>query len=301
MRPQSTMPTLLVGVLVALALGTASETLACASCGSGGDSPLVLYPNEPYKTYLGISQQSHFETVYADGTVARDNAGPERRTTVLAAFGASFSPDWFATLTVPYITNVRADRDQSGLGDVLAYVHWTVHPTSMLAPSLPQVQLFAGYKTGAARSVYDYEDDAQLDAYGTGFPEARAGVDLWWGSTAFQYGLAEVASLPFAKSYSGASRTPGRETRTTATVGYSFGEKAKLRGGATLAARSQRMADKQRIQDSEELDHGLFLTGDWQASERNDVRLTYARSAAFGRNKNATRADTMTVAVMRVL
>ncbi len=280
--------------------GLLLAALACASCGSGGDSPLILYPNEAVKAYVGGSHQSGFKAVTASGAVGTD-LGPASKDTLTVAAGATFLTDWFATVTVPRVTNARDGREKSGLGDPLAAVSWTALPASLLTPALPQVQLQLAYKRATSTSVYDSEDANWLDVYGTGFDEARAGVDVWWGAAAWKAGCAAVAILPRARSYDGKELAPGRGARVTVTGGYGFHEAGKIIAGAVVERRARRTSGGAARADSAEDANNAFLGGDAQITGTQSLRLTLTRAAAFGRSRNATAADGVTLAWMGAL
>jgi hypothetical protein len=271
--------------------------IACASCGSGGDSPLVLYPNEAYKVYVGQAFQADLRSLTPDGGEAVD-LGPRRRDITTVAAGASFLTDWFATLTAPYVTNARDGRTRSGLGDVLASVTWTVAPASLLAPAVPQVQVTAAYKRAEGKSPYETEDANALDVFGNGFDEARAGVDLWWGASAWKAGGNVTVLVPRERRYEEHTLGGARGARVTLTGGYGFGEAGKVIGGCVLERRGRKTDGGRPLAHSDEAANGVFAGGDAMIGERQAVRLTLARAAAFGANRNGVRSDAITVAWM---
>lgn len=268
---------------------------ACASCGSGGDAPLVLYPNETVKAYLGLSRQDDFSVVDGDGARGSE-MGPESKATVVAAFGATFLTDGFATLTVPRVENARDGRSASGIGDPLLSVHWTVVPSSMLAPEKPQLQVFLARKQAVGKSVYEAEDESWLDVFGGGFDESRVGADLWWGSSTMKAGLATTLLYPHAREIDGVERRPGRGARATATVGYGFGDRGKVIAGTMIERRGKRAAAAASIDGSETADNAVFIGGDVKVTAMQSMRLTLSRSAAYGLNRNASSARGVTLA-----
>ncbi len=277
-------------------MSLAALIIACASCGSGGDSPLILYPNEGFKAYLGASRQTDLEAVYPNGEIGKDN-GPDRKDVVSAAAGATFLTDFFATLTVPQITNWRAGEHRTGTGDWAVEGRWTALPATMISPFRPQVQVIAGYKSGNAPSIHETKHAHQLDVMGTGFPEAKLGADLWWGQDAFKFGLAEVFGFAQEKDHLGMAMHPGHMSRTTLTAGYGSNA-GKVMLGTNLLHRAQRTIDGERLDDSETLDHGVYVAGDLMVVAAASMRLSFARTAAFGQNRNTVRSRSVTLAVM---
>lgn len=277
-------------------MSLAGLILACASCGSGGDSPLILYPNERVKAYVGYNRQTHLETVYPDGSVSQD-AGPDRKDVLTASFGASFLTDFFATLTQPEVTNYRAGSHRTGPGDTTLEGRWTAVPASMLSPLKPQIQVIGGYKSGYVPSIHETKDPHQLDVLGSGFPEAKLGIDFWWGQEAMKWGVAEVLGLARPKTHLGMDMHPGHMSRSTLTAGYG-GAMGKVMLGTNFTYRQQRTIEGEKIDDSETVDHGAYVTGDLMIAPTASVRLSFAKSSAYGQNRNSYRARSVTLAVM---
>jgi hypothetical protein len=276
------------------------RALACASCGAGGDSPLVLYPNERVKAYAGWTRAGGLADVLPDGTSAPDG-GATSRDTVTVAAGASFLTDYFATVTGSYVINEREGRSVSGPGDPQVEARWTALPPTLLDPRRPQVQVLAGYRRAAGVSAFGSRDPDQLDVTSLGYDEARGGVDVFWGGAAVKGGVAASERFPRPYNADGVATQPGRAARSIATIAYQGSEGVKVSAGAVLDARERRRDAGQTVPDSEEIEHDLFLTADWQAEPRLDVRLAVARTAAFGENKNAGRATSVTMALMGAL
>lgn len=283
--------------LFAGAAAAANAALACASCGSGGDSPLVLYPNEKVKAYVGTTRQGGFKTVTADGRVGSD-LGPKTKDTVVAAVGASFLTDWFATITVPHVTNEREGRSRSGFGDPLLSLTWTVVPASLARPAMPQVQLSAAQKRAISTSVENSDDDNFLDVYGSGFDESRLGADFWWGSETVKAGFAVVGSHSYSHAYGGESRAPGNGVRLTATTGYGFGDMGKLVVGAIEERDGERTQADASIKDSDVVTNSLFASADAMIAKTQMLRLSFTKLGAFGKNKNTNIAQAVTFAWM---
>jgi hypothetical protein len=94
---------------------------------------------------------------------------------------------------------------------------------------------------------------------------------------------------------------PGDMSRTTLTAGYGWGSMGKIMLGTNLLTREKRTIEGERIDDSQTVDHGLYVSGDMMIGERASVRLTLAKSSAFGQNRNTFRARSATLAVMGAL
>lgn len=284
---------------VAGLFGLSQNVWACASCGSGGDDPMILYPSERWKAYVGFSRTGDFESLDSGGEVTAEY-GPLTRNTSVVSLGHSFTPQWFATVSAPYIVNKREEYERSGWGDPLLSTRYTVLPQNISDEWIPQVQLMASYRPGDAPSAYDYEDTARLDVRGTGFPEARAGVDVWQGLFNWKGGLAQSVSYPIGtRDTEFGSMRPGVTYRSTVTAGYGWGDSVRVMGGLNRDYITAKHRDGAKIDDSETLSHGTFLTADAKVERLSMVRLTLSRAANVFQNRNVSRSETVTLAVMR--
>ena len=195
--------------------GNAQPTLACASCGSGGDDPLVLYPFEQVKTYIGFTNASNFRNIDQTGAEA-SAGGPTSKRTMIGAVGYGISPRSFVTATVPYIHNVRKETSHSRLGDISVSGRYALLLQSIDQPLIPQVQLLFGYKSATGRSLHESKDFKTLiDVSGTGFQELRSGVDVWFGMTDLKPGVSHSYAMPLKRDFNGKSYHPGLVSRST--------------------------------------------------------------------------------------
>ncbi|MEN9835447.1 MAG: hypothetical protein RL011_1640 [Pseudomonadota bacterium] len=269
--------------------------LGCASCGSGGDDPLILYPNERDKTFLALGRTTGFRNINGSGGLATAG-GPLEREALTFAYGHSFSLRSFATVTVPTFRNVGAQDSVSGVGDPLIATRYTLLMPDLTEPSVPQVQLIAGFKQSHARSVHNSEDTKELlDVFGTGFSDARAGVDLWFGQFAPKFGLAQTFAQPLPRTYDGVEYRPGLVARSTVTTGYQWSSATKTLVGANREQSLGLTVGGMTAPNSAQLNHSVFLTQDYYPSMSQLVRLTVSQQAAFGPNKNTARSSTFTV------
>jgi hypothetical protein len=278
---------------------SASQALACASCGSGGDDPMILYPWESWKAYVSIARTGEIESLDNQGdTVA--SYGPKVRNTTTVAMGHSFSPRLFATATAPYIVNRRDEYDRSSWGDPLLALRYTALQQTMANDLMPQIQLVASYRTGQATSKYDQTDSQQLDVFGSGIPEGRAGFDIWSGMYDWKGGFAQTMTVPIGTKDTIMGKTQaGYIFRSTLTLGYGWLDNFKLLVGLNRDQTTRSRVDGVVVDDSDILAHGTFLTADAKVERNSTVRLTWNRSASIFANRNATRSQTFTMAVMR--
>lgn len=288
----------LLGILLPLHIFS-TVAKGCASCGSGGDDPLILYPNERHKVFVGLGSMGGFRNIGPSGEILTAG-GPTRRYTTTMAIGHSFSPRSFATLTVPYIRNVRDGETRAGMGDPSLSARYTLLMPSIVDPWIPQVQVFGGYRTGSARSLRNTEDPKTLlDVMGTGFAEGRGGVDLWYGQFATLFGLAHIVSYPLAQVYEQVSYQPGLAHRSTLTVGYRWLPHVKTLIGTNREAHEPINVAGNPSRDSDQLNYSTFLTQDYMLDQLKMLRLTASQMGAYGPIKNGVRASTVMVAYMQ--
>jgi hypothetical protein len=287
----------LIALLITFLDGSA--ILACASCGSGGDDPLILYPWEKWKAYTGFAHTSDFTPIDVWGKIGSELA-PDSKNTTTVSLGRSFSNRSFATVTAPYIVNKRGPYQRSGWGDPMVTARYTLVQQDISEEWIPQVQAIAAVKAGQATSVYDYEDPARLDVFGSGVPEWRAGVDVWHGIFDWKAGVAQTMTGPLASR-----RTDfgvvlnGTTFRSTMSVGYGWGDRGKILAGLNREQVTKKSIDGDLQRNSEILTHSAFLTADAKLEHHSRLRLTVSRAAAFAQNKNTSRSDAVTVALMR--
>jgi hypothetical protein len=287
-------------LLLAIYLITVGErAFACASCGSGGDDPLILYPWENWKVYAGFSRSAGFVLVDAAGREGLQLA-PDTRNTTTMSVGRSFSNRLFSTLTAPYIVNKRRSYERSGWGDPMVTARYTLVTQDISVDWQPQVQVITAVRSGKATSVYDYEDPALLDVFGSGVPEARLGLDVWHGMFDWKGGFAQTFTSPLAsrRSQIGDVRN-GLTMRSTVTLGYGWGDQGKVLIGVNREQTTAKNIDGKAWDGSDVLSNSVFMSVDGKVQHDNTVRLTIARTAAFGAARNTSRSDSVTMALMR--
>lgn len=284
----------------ALALG-AGRARACASCGSGGDDPLILYPNESLKFYLGLSQLSDFHNVDPDGSLSTAG-GPSSKETLTLSGGYAISPRAFVTLTAPYIRNSLDGDSRSAFGDPSLAGRYSVVMQSLAQPWVPQVQLIAGYKHAQARSLRESNEMKTLiDVFGNGFSEAKMGVDVWYGMAAVKFGAAHTVSKPLKRDFDDVTYEPGLVQRSTTSLGYLWAESWKTTIGMSRELRGALKVDGASQPNSQQQNNSAFLNLDVMTSALDSVRLSYARQAFAFRNQNTTSSRSVSMAYMRTL
>lgn len=280
----------------------AAVLLACAACGSGGDDPLVLYPNETQKVYAGVARTSAFQNVGNNGALA-SAGGPETKEALTFAYGHAWDRRTFATITAPVLRNVRGKDARASFGDPSIAVRYTAVMTQIAEPWIPQVQLSLGYKDGRSRSIHESEDlKTLLDVFGSGFSEAKAGADIWYSQSMVMVGLAHTVIAPVGRDFGGEHYQPGVGGRTTVSFGALWGDKLlKTTAGANRDARGPLVIADIEQPKSAQINNSLFMTADWFQDPASTIRLSMARQAAFGANQNTARAASVALAYMRAI
>jgi hypothetical protein len=289
----------LLYVLIFFGTADAAKVFACASCGSGGDDPMILYPWENWKVYGGFARTADFETMDASGRPGTET-GPEARNTTLVSMGHTWNPRLFSTLSAPYIVNKRRDRQMSGWGDPILASRYTLIPQTMADEAIPQIQLLGSLRAGSATSVYETQDPNRLDVRGSGLPEVRAGIDVWQGMSDYKAGLAQTITVPIGvKITDVGEQKPGVGFRTTLTAGRGWGDTAKCIAGINREYVTSRQLNGQPIEDSDMVSHSIFVTADGKVERDTTVRVTWSKAAAVFENRNVSRNQSFTLAMMR--
>ncbi len=271
------------------------EALACASCGSGGDDPLVLYPNHDWRFHLGVTRAFGFRTVKADGSLGSE-AAPRFKDALTLAVGKALRSDAALTLVVPYLQNWRDGRYKRSFGDPLVTLRWTVLAQDISEPWIPQAQLILAHRFAQARAPQEAQNGYLLDAFGQGVPESKLGIDIFNGMSDLKAGVAFSALFPGERHLAGRSYSPGFGTRTTFTLGYGRAGWGKALLGVTRETRREKRLDGAEVPASRVVDNGLFATVDAEVTNLHMARVTWARRSAIARNKNGSRNDAFTVA-----
>lgn len=276
--------------------------IACASCGAGGTSPLVLYPNETLKAYVGLSVAGAGERVMRDGTTA-PTAAPNRKETLSAAVG--YAPTRWATVavSVPYITNRGDDGDsRAAVGDPLIETRLTAVQAAWDRPMVPQVQGLATYKQARARSIYETEDPFRLlDVFGNGYDELSAGADLWWGMAPVMPGFAYLVTQALPRTQDGQTLTRGLRQTVTLSVGTTPIANLHAAIGVIRDTKAAEAIDGEAVPKSDAKQHNGFASLRYNPTPADEIRLSYLRTAFAFKNAETTRGTIMTLGYARHL
>jgi hypothetical protein len=274
---------------------------ACASCGSGGDDPLILYPSEQWKIYSGVGLTQGFRPVDAQGRYGKETAVEQRQTTTLSV-GGRLSLRSFVTVTIPHVINRRGSKNMSGFGDAMITGHYTIVNPDISRLWLPQVQVVGALKQGRATSIYDYKDPAKLDVLGNGVPEGRLGLDIWQGMTNWKLGFAQTMTIPLESRETPIGEyAQGPTFRATVTAGYGLKNGSKLIAGINRTRKWETQLDRQELPQSDVVNLGYFVTGAFNVKPQTTVRFTLSSAAAFAGSYNTNGNQTYAVALMRAL
>lgn len=280
-----------------LFVGVEQAAIACSSCGSGGDDPLILYPNEDYKLLVSASDESGLRNVAHNGKETL-SFGVIRRQRYLAGFGFLTSRYSFVTLVVPYVVNHDQTRTKQGVGDPSLGFRYTFLTQSFENPWVPQVQWIAGYKPSTSRGTDGARDPYLLDVMGTGFDEWRTGLDIWNGMTLMQFGFSQIWVLPMEKETGGKKQKGGNKDSSTLTLGYTDLH-WKIVTGLSRMRTAKRKTNDVLINASEQMQHNVFFTFDWKIDLMQMLRFTVVERGAYGRNINTAKGTAGTLTYMR--
>lgn len=273
---------------------------ACASCSSGGDDPLVLYPNEKSKVYIGLSHTSAFSNISTSGQRSQ-SLGPEAKQTYVTALGLGLSPRTFITSVFPLARNIRQDDSSTGMADPLMSIRHSVIMQSFADPWwIPQIQVIFAYKYAFANSVHTSQDNkSQMDVFGSGFPEFKAGLDLWYGLYDAKAGAAYQFIMKKEQVYAHTLYQPGNTHKFTLTSAFSWNSSWQTLAGLVRDLQLPSMIDSVLYQESHTLNHGAFVTQDYKLSQTERLKLTMSAQGIAFSNYNTARSHTVGLGYMR--
>jgi hypothetical protein len=275
----------------------AEAAAACPSCGSGGGDPLTLCPFETWKLYVGYARQTEIEPVTPGGEVV-ENYGVLRKDTLTIAAGGKVSSLSYVTLAAPHVSNERQGRSRSGMGDLSLAARVPFVLQNFAEPLVPQAQFVIGYKLANGRSVNEARDAEYLDVFGTGYPEAKVGLDLWWGMAALRGGLAYTFVRPFEQTYHGVRQRPGDSTQAIVSLGSEAGPFVGVTG-LMLQSAGERTADGGSVEGSEIRSRSVYAMISYKHTLLESVVFSATSAGVGGGNRNTTRATTFTLALTK--
>ena len=263
---------------------------ACASCGSGTGDPLVLYPNERGKIYLGIGQSLGRQPLTYTGSPGH-GPGPTAQGMLTVAAGLAVTSRAFVTLTVGGIANDGPQSRQVGVADPSLAARVTLLPERPATPWQPQVQLAAGFRPGLARSTtagtarrYD-----RMDSFGDGNFELRGGLDVWWGRLPVKVGLAGFFLAPLSRELASGERSrTGVTYRLVATTGMDLGGSGRWVVSLLHDQQRDRLSEGRPVALSGRRVLSLVTAVDLFLGSGKSLRMSAGRTA-LALSRNATR------------
>lgn len=282
-------------IVTALSPVLQHKALACASCGSGSDDPLILWPSEQLKTYIGFSSSGGFEVVGAQGERGTE-AGPTARDSLTMAVGKALREDLFATITTGVQQNRKSVSSLRSVADPMIAARWSWLMPDFTEPLRPQIQLMGSYKFAQSRSLQETQRLDLLDAFGTGIPETKLGLDVFWGMGLLKGGFALATLFPEERKLGSSVVFPGNALRFTGTFGMAIDGASKVLVGTVLEKREQRRDNGLRIVGSEVISTSIFLTGDWGFTQSQTLRVSITDKGSLGSNRNMIASRSASVA-----
>ena len=275
--------------------------LACASCGSGGGNPLVLYPNESQKLLFGLSRQSNINEIKSNGDEYSPNL--RHRDQTLIAGGVQFKRRYQVAFSLPYVTNRTADgRQYSGLGYYAFGFKYTALQQTFMEPNRPQIQLLLDHKPIHAKSVFDYERLDGLDITGSGLVTTTLGIDLWWGMRALMFGGLLSSTYNQQREIEERSVTRGTANTIAGTLGYLVNSKNLVTTGVSVTRKMSDQDNDRKVADSESSRGDVFLALRYKPIPLEEWRISYrVNGARFFKNYNTTRQVSVSASYAKVL
>lgn len=285
--------------ILLLLFGSSSQGLACASCGSGSGSPLILYPNEKVKAYFGLSRQSSIESIGHDGRILT-SAEPETRSMLTLAAGARVSSRISVVVAQPYVRNQAGTTAKTDFGDPYLESRATVNEGAWDRPHVPQVQVILGHKFSLASPIFETEDARQLDVFGNGFDESTAGIDIWWNMLGIKPGLAVISSKSWKRTYSGIEIERGLRSQAVLGIGGAMMESWHLNGGIRVEVKAKNRNDGKVIDESDSRQNDIFASCRW-SNKSQEVKVSLYSTGVGSQNKNAVRSRIVTMGLAQII
>jgi hypothetical protein len=307
--------------LLVLSVFSSISAYACSSCGSSATSPLVMYPGENFKIYVGTSENYNYINYGLKGATATtpwyDDNLYTRQTTTLAV-GYRTTAHSFVSLTGSLIhnegvnTSSLRNKDSYLIGDPILSARYTLVEPEIAQPFMPQVQVLASYKPSVAKNMID-DDRDHVDSAGNGFHQASSGLDLWWGMPFIQFGGSEFVtySFPnFSQSQGHSKRTRDLQSTSIFTVGHAFDfYHIAAQVGVVLDYIGQEhnfyQDNRPEVVTPSQQSNSMFVTLNWNATSKDLIRFSYSHGGVYDgdlgpfTNKNQTTSNMALVAYER--
>ena len=275
--------------------------LACASCGSGGGNPLVLYPNENQKFLVGLSRQTNINEIKSNGGVYTPTV--RHRDQSLLAGGVQFDRRFQFTAALPYITNRTADgRQFTALGDYGLGFRYTFLQQTFMEPNKPQIQLQLDHKPIYANSVFNYERVDGLDITGSGLASTTLGMDIWWGMRRFMFGGLVSSTINQERFINEHLVERGNSNEVVGTIGYLVSKSNLVTTGIGITQKSEDKDDGQIVDQSESNRGDIFFSLRFKPIPLEEWRISYRlNGVSVFRNYNTTRQESLSASYAKVL
>ncbi len=271
---------------------------ACSSCGSGAIDPIILFPNESYKYYIGYSHQYRLRDIGSHGNVRR-TPGITNKQIYTTSFATRLGESQaFASLTLPYTENISAKKRRGGLGDPLLTLRYNLMLQNFVEPWMPQVQLVASHKWPGHDSVHNAEDPELLDVFSSGYRESSAGADVWFGMWLIKFGTTALITHSHSTSKNGVRLEPGRRFTGILTMGSVYNGWLKGLMGYIANDSSDNKEAGQSVSNSRRESSSWYLTLETLDLPWGNLRLNFTQQGNSG-GRNATSFNSLTFAYMK--
>ena len=272
--------------------------MGCSSCGSGASDPIILFPNENYKLYLGSSIQERIRNIDTNGNVHGTSGIDSKVVNTISGAIRLMGSQASLSLTANTMENRSKDQHRSGLGDPLLALRYNIVNQSFERPEIPQVQYLLSHKFASGDSIHGSSNSEMLDIFTSGFDETAMGFDIWFGMWPVKFGTTLQYSYTHADFKSGRNLDPGDRWTWISTVGSVYENKFKLITGAIVNKYGDLKEDGELINNSDRYDRSWFLTFETLSLATANIRLNMVQQGLWD-SKNSTNSINYTIAVMK--
>ena len=281
-----------------LAAIISQRAFACSSCGSGALDPIILFPNENQKFYLGLSHQSRIRDISSNGEVRPTSGLATRKAASFSVAKRIFQTKTFLSFTGSFIENASHENSARGFLDPLITIRYDLIRHNFTRPYVPMVQLIGSRKMALGRSLHESKDAQLLDIYSTGYDETSLGIDVWFGGLPIGFGASYFYSYTHKDTKDGIAIDPGDRTTLITTLGYTYKNRLKVVGGAICSHSYKMSLDEKFISNSQKTYHSYYAGLETLSIKPLNYRITMSERSA-SRAKNGTSFTSVTFAIMR--
>ena len=156
-------------------------------------------------------------------------------------------------------------------------------------------------KANLGKGIGSSTDANQLDVFGSSYDELTFSSDVWWGITAWKWGVAQSITVSNSKNIQGFKVQPGALLQTTLTGGRDYSAKGKIIAGFILEHKLENQIDDIDQSGSGYRNLTLFTSMDYKIHDTLSLRGTINGRGFGSTNQYSYSATSLTLAIQQIL